>query len=158
MSEELYSIRAYCVVFFFQAEDGIRDLTVTGVQTCALPIYLAIHPAQPVIAPLGRAHAGGECATHAQLPAVLGHGETPRAGPLRQVLRLGPDPEHQGARRLERAPDGQLALRGRRDGAISCSCVHVLSPVVAVCRDMRRGARSLPPSSGDSARPSRPPP
>src|SRR5438270_1324106 len=30
--------------FFFQAEDGIRDLTVTGVQTCALPIYLeAVH-------------------------------------------------------------------------------------------------------------------
>src|SRR2546430_12326193 len=29
----------YCDhVFFFQAEDGIRDLTVTGVQTCALPI------------------------------------------------------------------------------------------------------------------------
>src|SRR5256886_6710149 len=27
----------FCV-FFFQAEDGIRDLTVTGVQTCALPI------------------------------------------------------------------------------------------------------------------------
>src|SRR2546430_9052676 len=26
------------VVLFFQAEDGIRDLTVTGVQTCALPI------------------------------------------------------------------------------------------------------------------------
>src|SRR2546430_14285355 len=28
----------YKVIFFFQAEDGIRDLTVTGVQTCALPI------------------------------------------------------------------------------------------------------------------------
>src|SRR2546430_12019694 len=27
-----------CSFFFFQAEDGIRDLTVTGVQTCALPI------------------------------------------------------------------------------------------------------------------------
>src|SRR5437764_11658599 len=26
-------------VFFFQAEDGIRDTSVTGVQTCALPIY-----------------------------------------------------------------------------------------------------------------------
>src|SRR3712207_8004724 len=25
--------------FFFQAEDGIRDIGVTGVQTCALPIY-----------------------------------------------------------------------------------------------------------------------
>src|SRR5207249_5656817 len=28
----------YCV-FFFQAEDGIRDRNVTGVQTCALPIF-----------------------------------------------------------------------------------------------------------------------
>src|SRR5256886_7796603 len=28
--------------FFFQAEDGIRDLTVTGVQTCALPIYSSL--------------------------------------------------------------------------------------------------------------------
>src|SRR2546430_9870425 len=27
-------------IFFFQAEDGIRDLTVTGVQTCALPISM----------------------------------------------------------------------------------------------------------------------
>src|SRR6266446_2178844 len=29
------------VFFFFQAEDGIRDYKVTGVQTCALPIFLA---------------------------------------------------------------------------------------------------------------------
>src|SRR5437016_11901623 len=28
----------YYIVFFFQAEDGIRDWSVTGVQTCALPI------------------------------------------------------------------------------------------------------------------------
>src|SRR5687768_17987501 len=28
-----------CFFFFFQAEDGIRDVAVTGVQTCALPIY-----------------------------------------------------------------------------------------------------------------------
>src|SRR2546429_3359827 len=26
------------IIFFFQAEDGIRDVAVTGVQTCALPI------------------------------------------------------------------------------------------------------------------------
>src|SRR3712207_8874551 len=26
-------------IFFFQAEDGIRDIGVTGVQTCALPIF-----------------------------------------------------------------------------------------------------------------------
>src|SRR3712207_6867829 len=29
----------YFFFFFFQAEDGIRDIGVTGVQTCALPIY-----------------------------------------------------------------------------------------------------------------------
>src|SRR2546429_4887975 len=29
-----------CIIyFFFQAEDGIRDVAVTGVQTCALPIF-----------------------------------------------------------------------------------------------------------------------
>src|SRR3712207_6848963 len=28
--------------FFFQAEDGIRDIGVTGVQTCALPIFVDI--------------------------------------------------------------------------------------------------------------------
>src|SRR5699024_11580896 len=29
-----------CISFFFQAEDGIRDRNVTGVQTCALPILM----------------------------------------------------------------------------------------------------------------------
>src|SRR5256886_3902053 len=32
--------------FFFQAEDGIRDLTVTGVQTCALPISSMMTPSE----------------------------------------------------------------------------------------------------------------
>src|SRR5690606_39989272 len=34
-------------VFFFQAEDGIRDFHVTGVQTCALPISPSAGPAKP---------------------------------------------------------------------------------------------------------------
>src|SRR5690606_39625592 len=34
-------LRAW-VVFFFQAEDGIRAFHVTGVQTCALPIFLVL--------------------------------------------------------------------------------------------------------------------
>src|SRR3712207_7644037 len=34
-----YVIRIFKCSFFFQAEDGIRDIGVTGVQTCALPIY-----------------------------------------------------------------------------------------------------------------------
>src|SRR3989441_5077737 len=36
------------VFFFFQAEDGIRDKLVTGVQTCALPI-LTVHDLMPVV-------------------------------------------------------------------------------------------------------------
>src|SRR5438309_8402778 len=39
------SARAEQVLFFFQAEDGIRDGTVTGVQTCALPISAERRPA-----------------------------------------------------------------------------------------------------------------
>src|SRR6266496_3950852 len=35
------SLCLFCYFFFFQAEDGIRDLYVTGVQTCALPIWPA---------------------------------------------------------------------------------------------------------------------
>src|SRR2546427_5526006 len=39
-SSYLYSGLLFVLFFFFfQAEDGIRDLTVTGVQTCALPIF-----------------------------------------------------------------------------------------------------------------------
>src|SRR5256885_3365951 len=49
------------IFFFFQAEDGIRDYKVTGVQTCALPIYQHqvvhrdIKPANIMITPEGRA-------------------------------------------------------------------------------------------------------
>src|SRR5205809_2772322 len=39
--------------FFFQAEDGIRDVAVTGVQTCALPILLALE-AGWVVTEVGR--------------------------------------------------------------------------------------------------------
>src|SRR2546427_4921118 len=57
--------------FFFQAEDGIRDLTVTGVQTCALPILVRSSSARPraawvVATPVGvrprsPGTAGGAC-------------------------------------------------------------------------------------------------
>src|SRR6266496_5659508 len=38
VSRTMYPVMPPRVDFFFQAEDGIRDLYVTGVQTCALPI------------------------------------------------------------------------------------------------------------------------
>src|SRR5690606_40520632 len=42
------------VFFFFQAEDGIRDFHVTGVQTCALPIFIthAIRENRPMVSPV----------------------------------------------------------------------------------------------------------
>src|SRR6266404_3738989 len=43
-------------IFFFQAEDGIRDKLVTGVQTCALPIFprneVSFHPPLTFVAPV----------------------------------------------------------------------------------------------------------
>src|SRR2546430_3154484 len=55
-------------IFFFQAEDGIRGLTVTGVQTCALPIYSSsalrrkAHSQQPQarLSPASNAPSAGE--------------------------------------------------------------------------------------------------
>src|SRR5689334_24648917 len=54
--------------FFFQAEDGIRDGTVTGVQTCALPIS----PLQRFPLQLQRWARGPEpCVTHVRLHRSL---------------------------------------------------------------------------------------
>src|SRR5690606_40937012 len=42
----------YLIFFFFQAEDGIRDFHVTGVQTCALPILLELRLTRIRMSPL----------------------------------------------------------------------------------------------------------
>src|SRR2546426_2885379 len=42
-TSDLVAQRSVCF-FFFQAEDGIRDYKVTGVQTCALPIWSGHRP------------------------------------------------------------------------------------------------------------------
>src|SRR5207248_8103220 len=55
----------FYLFFFFQAEDGIRDRTVTGVQTCALPIFRSSWGLRPCALPLTTCH---ECS---QLSAVL---------------------------------------------------------------------------------------
>src|SRR5262249_59099236 len=46
------------LIFFFQAEDGIRDWSVTGVQTCALPISRAIEGEAAEAARLAAARSG----------------------------------------------------------------------------------------------------
>src|SRR5215475_15274691 len=57
-----------CFFFFFQAEDGIRDFHVTGVQTCALPILetarlRAVAPPQRRVVVVGAGLAGLAAAT-----------------------------------------------------------------------------------------------
>src|SRR3712207_1690458 len=47
------------MVIFFQAEDGIRDIGVTGVQTCALPILVIGVGAALLLLPAARAGPGG---------------------------------------------------------------------------------------------------
>src|SRR5699024_11971963 len=37
---DVYSVFVRIVVFFFQAEEGVRERTVAGVQTCALPMWI----------------------------------------------------------------------------------------------------------------------
>src|SRR5205807_6197249 len=46
-------------IFFFQAEDGIRDYKVTGVQTCALPISQAVCERLPLAHGLSSGGKGG---------------------------------------------------------------------------------------------------
>src|SRR5258707_9140299 len=62
-------------VFFFQAEDGIRDIGVTGVQTCALPIY-SITPKTVIRGAYG--------ITYARDAAQGGHNSGSRTGPSQQ--------------------------------------------------------------------------
>src|SRR6266568_6102610 len=70
--------------FFFQAEDGIRDGTVTGVQTCALPIYhrAGLH--------LTRCP-GGSDRVRGEAPTGVAGTMTDRSGPLAgvRVIELG---------------------------------------------------------------------
>src|SRR3712207_8478529 len=56
-------------LFFFQAEDGIRDIGVTGVQTCALPISVGEVPVDDGLAGSG----GGGDLLHADAGAVPAH-------------------------------------------------------------------------------------
>src|SRR5256885_12555536 len=56
---------SYEFFFFFQAEDGIRDYKVTGVQTCALPIWRAApRLCELQVLPLYAARLGVDAARH----------------------------------------------------------------------------------------------
>src|SRR3712207_7817946 len=99
----------FCFFFFFQAEDGIRDIGVTGVQTCALPICSPVEGAVAEHVPDGGEDRGGDGAD-GLLRAAAG----PQAVELRlEVAGLpaggGPGALHEG----DLEPGGALAQPGR---------------------------------------------
>src|SRR2546430_8869087 len=80
------------IKFFFHAEDGIRDLTVTGVQTCALPIsfrkYASLWPfaPQPYMERSGDRKSDGLLRVAVHGPASTGRGS------INMRFRLGGKP------------------------------------------------------------------
>src|SRR5205807_7695899 len=88
-------------LFFFQAEDGIRDYKVTGVQTCALPISKKKPFETLSVSDIG--------------VAVSDAGE---AGSKTEVLALGDPPARADARKIE--GDGNAAQAILEIGRASC--------------------------------------
>src|SRR5207253_23786 len=61
-------------IFFFQAEDGIRDGHVTGVQTCALPIFLSqILRQESALSNVSTPIVSGKCAVQSNVIAFIRH-------------------------------------------------------------------------------------
>src|SRR5699024_11607018 len=100
----------FLVLFFFQAEDGIRDRNVTGVQTCALPISASTTSRPP--AGFDRAGPAGDCS--APRPALR-----PRSGTAAPSAQAGswPAPRRAEIGRAscrERVERSVVAARGKR--------------------------------------------
>src|SRR5207249_9662678 len=99
-------------LFFFQAEDGIRDRNVTGVQTCALPIYVLKSPT-PARIPAAE-----------EEPSALIEGVTAAiddarrlAAPTRRIVTLELDRQrfYTVSRSEERRVGKECRFRGARD-------------------------------------------
>src|SRR5256885_12715587 len=105
--------------FFFQAEDGIRDYKVTGVQTCALPISDLAVPRSDGRAGRGRRDPPDDARRRARRGTerrarVLAHGPIPRDGGLGPAARR-PRPTRAPPARPP-APAARPARPGARSG------------------------------------------
>src|SRR5437763_13761996 len=96
--------------FFFQAEDGIRDTSVTGVQTCALPIYL---PVADLGAPVFTVPGAPRSATgRSSQFRPLGSLTFGTAGPRSEERRVGKEcTARRGPPQSNKNDDGQTVTR-----------------------------------------------
>ena len=87
-------------IFFFQAEDGIRDYDVTGVQTCALPIFHSAILSTSIGITMGLdektiSEMGLGCLLHdIGMLAVAEHADTPRNFEVKQFMEIATHPVH----------------------------------------------------------------
>src|SRR5229473_7134583 len=102
-----------CVFFFFfQAEDGIRDKLVTGVQTCALPILISVR-AKPSIMKRSVGWAKARCSAYPRGQDRV------RAVPTRRRMRHAILPTLHSARNEDQSAVAPLALIGAAHFSIS---------------------------------------
>src|SRR2546422_3581135 len=132
-SSKIITSSIFFFSFFFQAEDGIRDVAVTGVQTCALPISLHVvrkeHPEGVLPPRLGRQQHPAGGGGHSRLVLVLGAGHGAAGQPREQEqestghgdLRRRPAPAAAGPRASasDRGPPAGRTARcwSPRDGS-----------------------------------------
>src|SRR5207244_8354754 len=107
------------VYFFFQAEDGIRDDLVTGVQTCALPISVisGLQSVPPVTAAVGGIEASqlSEALLWARTSAMAAALSAWQAASAAQsTVRVGAEIGRASCR--ERGERVAGSVRGRQDG------------------------------------------
>src|SRR5207237_7025729 len=88
--------------FFFQAEDGIRDSSVTGVQTCALPICKALDTAGVYDCRAGPPEARDDACCFCQGVVRDGEHDDVGAGDRRRVVVPAQQRDHVVARSEER--------------------------------------------------------
>src|SRR5256885_1999332 len=121
---------SYFLFFFFQAEDGIRDYKVTGVQTCALPIWRSWAPSRRSHGPPSGPAPGQRLPLAPPWPRPLRSCRRRSAPALRPAGRPGPG-----------SSPRCCCLRGRRwvSDAYSRTCSFLISGVRQGRRASQRG-------------------
>src|SRR5690606_2177044 len=126
----LYTVfRQISISFFFQAEDGILDFHVTGVQTCALPIYLGAQRGLGDVEALRRAGEAQVVRDRQEVPQAL-QCHTHRAT-LSILWPFGLGPRRGGGTTLDGRPTSRRSPDGHRGETPSASFVPHVSFCVA---------------------------
>src|SRR2546429_5772049 len=135
--------------FFFQAEDGIRDVAVTGVQTCALPISLEpdarAHRVDRIVA-----RRDGDLGAAARLPRGGADLDDLLLDLRHLELEQGLDEQRVGTRQNEPRTLGRL-LDPLQHGADRVPLVKVLAVVLLAVRNDRFGFTELREHDDDLA-------